>query len=140
MTFSSCGLSRFSYQRRRHIMILVAYRKIDHRLRPSHMRALGSSQKLPNTCSFPRSLPNPHPPGNRLPNSARMGATLTYPFANAQASVPTGKSSSLGVRRGPIVGANWNFSWPAGLGGAGDDGFEGRAPGPAVDVAETSAD
>jgi hypothetical protein len=39
-----------------------------------------------------------------------------------------------------MVGANWNLSGPEGFGGAGDDGFDGSAPGPAVDVAETSAD
>lgn len=63
-----------------------------------------------------------------------------YPFANAHASVPTGRSSSLGVRSGPIVGPNRNFCCPLNLGaGAGEAGLEGNAPGPAVEVAVFSA-
>jgi len=38
-----------------------------------------------------------------------------------------------------MVGANWNFCWPLGFGGAGDDGFDGSAPGPAVEVVDVSA-
>lgn len=63
-----------------------------------------------------------------------------YPLANAQASVPTGRSSSRGDNSGAIVGAKWNFCWPDCLGaGAGEAGFEGKAPGPAVEVAVDSA-
>jgi hypothetical protein len=38
-----------------------------------------------------------------------------------------------------MVGANWNLSWPVGFGGAGDEGFDGTAPGPAVEVVDVSA-
>jgi len=38
-----------------------------------------------------------------------------------------------------MVGANWNLSCPVGFGGAGDDGLDGTAPGPAVEVVDISA-